>query len=141
MQQIILDCGGLRQDKLRGRFPAQEAQPDPPSYSGDPISLDGTSEQSYSKYRIRGKFDQVVENMHELIRRRKARRLKTPRVEWQFIVMKQNEHEVTKAEEMARKIMSRGPVVTMVIEGPGDTYEVVRTMMGTTPDWLTFSGM
>ena len=68
------------------------------------VSLDGTSEQSYSKYRIRGKFDQVVENMHELIRRRKARRLKTPRVEWQFIVMKQNEHEVTKAEEMAKKI-------------------------------------
>jgi nucleoside-diphosphate kinase len=28
--------------------------------------------------------------------------------------------------------MSRGPVVTMVIEGPGDTYEVVRTMMGAT---------
>jgi nucleoside-diphosphate kinase len=28
--------------------------------------------------------------------------------------------------------MSRGPVVTMVIEGPGDTFEVVRTMMGTT---------
>jgi nucleoside-diphosphate kinase len=28
--------------------------------------------------------------------------------------------------------MSRGPVVTMVIDGPGDTYEVVRTMMGAT---------
>jgi MoaA/NifB/PqqE/SkfB family radical SAM enzyme len=68
------------------------------------VSLDGTSEQSYSKYRIRGKFDRVVENMHELIRRRNARRLKTPRVEWQFIVMKQNEHEVTRAEEMAKKI-------------------------------------
>ncbi|HEX9260775.1 MAG TPA: nucleoside-diphosphate kinase [Acidimicrobiales bacterium] len=28
--------------------------------------------------------------------------------------------------------MSRGPVVTMVVEGPEDTWEVVRTMMGTT---------
>ncbi len=28
--------------------------------------------------------------------------------------------------------MSRGPVVAMVVEGPEDTWEVVRTMMGTT---------
>jgi nucleoside-diphosphate kinase len=28
--------------------------------------------------------------------------------------------------------MSRSPVVTMVLEGPEDTWEVVRTMMGTT---------
>ncbi len=68
------------------------------------VSLDGTNAQSYSKYRVRGKFDSVVENMHELIRRRNARRLKTPRVEWQFIVMKQNEGEVDIAEKMASKI-------------------------------------
>jgi MoaA/NifB/PqqE/SkfB family radical SAM enzyme len=68
------------------------------------VSLDGTTEQSYSKYRVRGKFDNVVENMHELIRRRAARKLKTPRVEWQFIVMKQNEREVEQAEKMAAMI-------------------------------------
>ena len=68
------------------------------------VSLDGTNAQSYSKYRVRGKFDRVIENMHELIRRRNARGRKTPRVEWQFIVMKQNEREVGIAEEMARKI-------------------------------------
>ena len=28
--------------------------------------------------------------------------------------------------------MSRGPVVAMVVEGPDDTWEVVRTMMGAT---------
>jgi MoaA/NifB/PqqE/SkfB family radical SAM enzyme len=68
------------------------------------VSLDGTSAESYSKYRVRGKFDSVVENMHELIRRRNARGRKTPRVEWQFIVMKQNEREVSHAEAMAKKI-------------------------------------
>jgi nucleoside-diphosphate kinase len=30
------------------------------------------------------------------------------------------------------EFMSRGPVVAMVIEGPEDTWEVVRSMMGTT---------
>ena len=28
--------------------------------------------------------------------------------------------------------MSRGPVVTLVLEGPSDTFQVVRDMMGTT---------
>jgi len=28
--------------------------------------------------------------------------------------------------------MSRGPIVAMVVEGPEDTWEVVRTLMGTT---------
>ena len=28
--------------------------------------------------------------------------------------------------------MSRGPVVAMAVEGPDDTWEIVRTMMGTT---------
>ncbi|MDP6493490.1 MAG: nucleoside-diphosphate kinase [Acidimicrobiales bacterium] len=28
--------------------------------------------------------------------------------------------------------MSRGPVVAMVVEGPGDTFAVVRTLMGAT---------
>jgi nucleoside-diphosphate kinase len=30
------------------------------------------------------------------------------------------------------EFMSRGPVLALVIEGPEDTWEVVRTMMGTT---------
>ena len=30
------------------------------------------------------------------------------------------------------EFMSRGPVVAMVVEGPGDTWEVVRNMMGAT---------
>jgi nucleoside-diphosphate kinase len=30
------------------------------------------------------------------------------------------------------EFMSRGPVVAMVVEGPENTWEVVRTMMGTT---------
>lgn len=30
------------------------------------------------------------------------------------------------------QFMSRGPVVAMVVEGPEDTWEIVRSMMGTT---------
>lgn len=68
------------------------------------VSLDGTSEESYSKYRVKGVYQNVVENLGELIRRRDQRRLTTPVIEWQFIVMKQNEHELETAEQMAKKL-------------------------------------
>ena len=31
-----------------------------------------------------------------------------------------------------KKFMGRGPVVSLALEGPEDTWEIVRTMMGTT---------
>jgi MoaA/NifB/PqqE/SkfB family radical SAM enzyme len=68
------------------------------------VSLDGATEEAYAKYRIRGDFERVVYNMSELVRRRNARGMKTPVIEWQFIVMKTNEHETAQAELMAKKI-------------------------------------
>ena len=68
------------------------------------VSLDGATSETYLKYRIRGDFDRVVANMAELIRRRNARGSKTPVVEWQFIVMKTNEHEIEQAEAMAKTL-------------------------------------
>jgi nucleoside-diphosphate kinase len=38
------------------------------------------------------------------------------------------------------EFMSRGPVVTMVLEGPEDTFQVVRDMMGTTNPRKAASG-
>lgn len=68
------------------------------------ISLDGTSQESYVQYRVRGNYDRVIENLSELLRRRNARGSKTPVIEWQYIVMKHNEHEIPKAEELAKKL-------------------------------------
>ncbi len=68
------------------------------------VSLDGTDQESYAKYRVRGKFDRVVENMAEIIRRRNARGKKYPFVEWQYIVMKHNQDNVEQAEQMAKSL-------------------------------------
>ena len=68
------------------------------------ISLDGTSQESYSQYRVRGDFERVVQNVRMLIEKRDALGLKHPFVEWQFIVMKQNEGEVEAAEKLAEDI-------------------------------------
>lgn len=68
------------------------------------ISLDGTSPETYSQYRIRGDYDRVIDNLGKLIERRQARGQKTPVIEWQFIVMKQNEHQIGEAEILAKKL-------------------------------------
>lgn len=68
------------------------------------VSLDGTTQESYSKYRVRGKFEKVMDNMAEIIRRRNKRKLKNPVVEWQFIVMRQNEHQIEEANIIAKKV-------------------------------------
>lgn len=68
------------------------------------VSLDGVDQETYEKYRVRGDYERVVENMSELLRRRNARGMKTPAVEWQYIVMKHNEHKVGEAERLAKKL-------------------------------------
>lgn len=42
------------------------------------------------------------------------------------------EHEGKPFYESLVEFMSRGPAVVLVLEGPEDTFKVVRTMMGTT---------
>jgi MoaA/NifB/PqqE/SkfB family radical SAM enzyme len=68
------------------------------------ISLDGTTQETYSRYRVQGDFERVVHNMESLIRRRNQRRNRTPIVEWQYIVMKHNQREVATAGKMAKAI-------------------------------------
>ena len=68
------------------------------------LSIDGASEETYSAYRRGGDFNKVIANVKELIEKRKKRGLKLPFAAWQFIVMKQNEHEIDKARRMAKEI-------------------------------------
>lgn len=68
------------------------------------VSLDGADEATYLKYRVRGDFDRVVRNMRELIRRRDARGQRTPVIEWQYIIMKHNEHQLDEAQKLADDI-------------------------------------
>ncbi len=68
------------------------------------ISLDGTSQEVYEQYRVRGNYERVVKNLKLLLKKRNDRGLKHPFVEWQFIVMKHNEHQVDEAEQLSKEI-------------------------------------
>jgi len=68
------------------------------------LSIDGVTQDTYSKYRVRGNIDRVLANAEKLIKRREELGSKTPYIEWQFIVFKHNAHEVERARELAEKM-------------------------------------
>ena len=58
------------------------------------ISIDGTNQESYSKYRIGGDLKKVVEGTKNMVQWKKKLKSRTPFIIWQFVVFRHNEHEV-----------------------------------------------
>jgi radical SAM protein with 4Fe4S-binding SPASM domain len=56
------------------------------------FSVDGLDEESYQNYRVGGSFKKADDGLRMLIKKRNQLNKKKPFVEFQFIVMKQNEH-------------------------------------------------
>lgn len=65
------------------------------------VSLDGLSQETYEKYRVKGDINEVIDNLKALVAAKKALRSRTPVIEWQFIVFKHNEHELPRVKELA----------------------------------------
>jgi radical SAM protein with 4Fe4S-binding SPASM domain len=68
------------------------------------FSVDGLDEESYQKYRVGGTFEQADKGLRSLITRRNERGLKRPFVEFQFIVMKQNEHQMDDVKKYCNEV-------------------------------------
>ncbi len=68
------------------------------------LSIDGATPKTYKKYRVRGKFKRVVENVRILTETRKRLGKKTPYIFWQFLVFRHNEHEIEAARELALEL-------------------------------------
>lgn len=68
------------------------------------ISLDGITPEVYGKYRLGGDFKQVVDNIKLLVKARKKLKSKSPKIEWQFIVNKYNEHQVKDLENFKKEL-------------------------------------
>jgi MoaA/NifB/PqqE/SkfB family radical SAM enzyme len=68
------------------------------------VSLDGASQESYSKYRKGGDFDLVIHNINKLVETKEKFRTRKPVVVWQFLVNRFNEHEISTAQRMAKEL-------------------------------------
>ena len=78
------------------------------------ISLDGTTQDVYEVYRVGGHLDRVLDNIQLLVQKKKELGSKTPYMEWQFIVMRQNEHQIPEARRLAKELGVDGIVFKRV---------------------------
>jgi MoaA/NifB/PqqE/SkfB family radical SAM enzyme len=65
------------------------------------VSLDGASQESYSRYRVGGDYEVVLANIKKLITAKNKVSSKKPKIIWQFLVHKYNEHEISSAQQIA----------------------------------------
>jgi len=68
------------------------------------ISIDGTTQESYESYRIGGKLDKVIEGTKNIIRWKKELKSLTPFVVFQFLVVRQNEHQIEAVRALAKEL-------------------------------------
>jgi radical SAM protein with 4Fe4S-binding SPASM domain len=68
------------------------------------ISIDGTNQETYSKYRKGGQLSKVIEGTENLLKWKKELGIQTPHIIWQFIAFKHNEHQIPEIKKLAKEI-------------------------------------
>jgi radical SAM protein with 4Fe4S-binding SPASM domain len=68
------------------------------------ISIDGTNQETYSKYRKGGQLSKVTEGTENLLKWKKELGIQTPHIIWQFIAFKHNEHQIPEIKKLAKEI-------------------------------------
>ncbi len=68
------------------------------------ISIDGMTQKTYENYRINGKLDKVIQGTKNIIDAKKRLNRQNPVVVFQFLVTKQNEHEIDALHALAEKL-------------------------------------
>ena len=68
------------------------------------ISIDGTTQETYEKYRIGGNLENVIEGIKNLVLLKKQLKSKYPIVHIQFLVLKHNEHQIKEIESLTKSL-------------------------------------
>lgn len=68
------------------------------------ISIDGLSQETYSKYRVNGLLNKVLESSKLLVETKKKLNSSTPHLIFQFLVVSYNEHELKELQFLADEI-------------------------------------
>lgn len=61
------------------------------------VSIDGTDQETYEKYRVGGKLEDAMRGLKLLVS-------KSKRVNWTFVVFRENEHQLAEAQRIAADI-------------------------------------
>ena len=68
------------------------------------FGIDGATQETYSRYRKGGNLESVLENVKTVVRTKKKKASRTPRLTLRFIVMQHNEKELPLARRLAEEL-------------------------------------
>ena len=68
------------------------------------ISVDGTTQETYEKYRIGGNLEKVIEGIKNLVLTKQQLESKYPIAHIQFLVLKHNEHQIREIKSLAKSL-------------------------------------
>jgi radical SAM protein with 4Fe4S-binding SPASM domain len=68
------------------------------------ISLDGTNQKTYEKYRVGGDFNKVILGIKTLINAKEKKKSFHPKVILQFLVFKHNQDQITEIKQLAKQL-------------------------------------
>lgn len=67
------------------------------------ISIDGSSQETYESYRKEGSLAKVLEGTQNMLKWRNKLNASSPKIIWQFLVVKPNEHQIPEVKQMAKR--------------------------------------
>ncbi len=68
------------------------------------ISIDGTDQESYEKYRIGGKLEMAITGIKNIVKAKKELRKNNPYLILQFLLFRHNTNQIEEAKTLARKL-------------------------------------
>lgn len=67
-------------------------------------SIDGASQEVYEIYRVRGKLNEALDALRNVVAEKNKQQSSRPEIRWQVVVTKQNEHELEDIRRLAAEI-------------------------------------
>jgi radical SAM protein with 4Fe4S-binding SPASM domain len=92
------------------------------------VSLDGTSQESYEKYRVGGDFNKVINNIRLIIDKKIQKNTPYPRIVIQPVVFKHNEREIPKLSALADSLGVKMFIRQGLLGGEGQSPPVTKDL-------------
>ncbi len=100
------------------------------------VSVDGATQDVYEKYRVGGNIENVLNNNEKGLLNAKKRHNSKVDVVWNFLVMKQNEHQVDMAKKRAKEIGVKITFSIMRTNLKDDILGKVEDNIETDAEWI-----
>lgn len=68
------------------------------------ISIDGLTQETYENYRVHGELSKVIEGAKHMVDAKKKLHSQTPHLIFQFLAVKQNEHEIPAVFQLGKEM-------------------------------------